>query len=94
MRNFLRSECELANVVEIEWKQGPYMAHTKISGSAITYWKNKGTLMLQGPTENTQQMNKRLVEHLREGVGGLPPTQTSTGRDASNTITEWEALVI
>ena len=73
------------------------MEQVKIGGTAITYWQNKGALMLQGlqgPTENTQRMNERLVELLWGGIGGLPPTQTSTALDTRNTITEWEAEVI
>ena len=73
------------------------MEQVKIGGTAITYWQNKGALMLQGlqgPTENTQRMNERLVEHLWGGIGCLPPTQTSTALDTSNTITEWGTEII
>ena len=88
LRSFLKIECELGEIAELEWKHGPYMAYVKIGGIAITYWQNKGALMLQGPTENTQRMNKRLVEHLWKGIGGLPPTQSSTALDTGNEIAE------
>ena len=51
LRNFIKTECEMGEKIELAWKQGPYMSYAKIQGVAITYWNSKWALMFQGPRE-------------------------------------------
>ena len=76
--SFPKSESEREEEIALSWKQAPHMAHTKLNGTSITYWQNKGTLMFQGRNETTHQMNKRFIERRWLNIGGLPPANRVT----------------
>ena len=53
----------------LSWKSGPYMRNTKVNKVSITHWPNKGTLMLQGPDMETNQLNEKIQRILDNNEG-------------------------
>ena len=46
----------------LQWKKGPYMNNTTLNMVRISHWPNRETLMLQGPTAATRELNERFIE--------------------------------
>ena len=65
---------------ETQWKAGPYMEQIKICGVTISYWGEKGTLMLQGQREKTLELNQQFIDFSQEYKGSENMQNTQTGK--------------
>ena len=83
------NDIQEGSATNLQWKKGPYMNNTTHNMVRISHWPNRETLMLQGPTTTTRELNERFIEiHEKSKGNDVYAKMEGPGRGKSTSVTE------